>query len=117
MRYTTVSLLPRSRTRSSDGSDRRASRRVGYYSIRPAGGTRPVRRARLGRHPLPFGAAVARIRVSWIPGRCGGMRMVKRIAAVVILVVLGGTVSVSADRTVKPVLHGKNWVAITGKPL
>ncbi len=43
--------------------------------------------------------------------------MVKRIAAVVILVLLGGTVFVSADRTVKPVLHGKNWVAITGKPL
>ena len=43
--------------------------------------------------------------------------MVKRIAAGIVLIVLGGTLVTSADRTVKPVLHGKNWVAITGKPL
>ena len=35
----------------------------------------------------------------------------------VALVVLALTPSIDAQRTVKPVPHGKNWVAITGKPL
>jgi gamma-glutamyltranspeptidase/glutathione hydrolase len=33
------------------------------------------------------------------------------------LIFLFGFVSLDADRTEKPVLHGKHWVAITGKPL
>ena len=28
-----------------------------------------------------------------------------------------GTMAAQAQRTVKPVLHGQHWVAITGKPL
>lgn len=30
---------------------------------------------------------------------------------------LGTPSEVAAQRTVKPVLHGRHWVAITGKPL
>ena len=37
------------------------------------------------------------------------------ISVVVVALVLG--IAVSAQRTVKPVLHGRHWVAITGKPL
>ena len=33
------------------------------------------------------------------------------------LVALAATTAVQAQRTAKPVLHGKHWVAITGKPL
>jgi gamma-glutamyltranspeptidase/glutathione hydrolase len=41
------------------------------------------------------------------------------LAASVILVTLGAAIPppVAAQRTVKPVLHGRHWVAITGKPL
>ena len=38
------------------------------------------------------------------------------IVAVVSLALLLST-SGQAQRTVKPVLHGKHWIAITGKPL
>ena len=37
--------------------------------------------------------------------------------SVILLLALFTTASVTAQRTVKPVLHGKHWVAITGKPL
>ena len=33
------------------------------------------------------------------------------------LLVFGAPVGAQGQRTVKPVLHGKHWVAITGKPL
>jgi len=44
---------------------------------------------------------------TWIPG-C--------LATAIALTMLA-TPAVEAQRTVKPVLHGKHWVAITGKPL
>jgi gamma-glutamyltranspeptidase/glutathione hydrolase len=40
----------------------------------------------------------------------------RRIALLVIAILLTAPV-LSAQRTVKPVLHGRHWVAITGKPL
>jgi len=40
-----------------------------------------------------------------------------RMLLLLLLLVAIGTVSVDAQRTVKPVLHGRHWVAITGKPL
>jgi gamma-glutamyltranspeptidase / glutathione hydrolase len=36
---------------------------------------------------------------------------------VLLLVVSLGSVATSAQRTNKPILHGKHWVAVTGKPL
>src|SRR5256886_5586739 len=39
---------------------------------------------------------------------------VRRLLSALLLVV---PVTLSAQRTAKPVLHGRNWVAITGKPL
>ncbi len=44
-------------------------------------------------------------------------RSVRRAAPLALLLALAPLVSVSAQRTVKPVLHGRHWVAITGKPL
>src|SRR5512133_2163348 len=43
------------------------------------------------------------------------MRARLLLAAVVVLVVAAA--AGHAQRTVKPVLHGRHWVAITGKPL
>src|SRR5918993_948752 len=40
----------------------------------------------------------------------------RRIALLVVTALLTAPV-LSAQRTVKPVLHGRHWVAITGKPL
>lgn len=34
-----------------------------------------------------------------------------------LLTTLGGSVAAQAQGTIKPVLHGKHWVAVTGKPL
>ena len=46
------------------------------------------------------------------------MNQLRRTAAIVLAaVVLTAALPVSAQRTAKPVLHGKEWVAITGKPL
>ena len=42
---------------------------------------------------------------------------VRVVAAVFGLALLCSSVSASAQSTVKPVLHGKHWVAVTGKPL
>ena len=39
------------------------------------------------------------------------------ITAVLVLGAVGAGVTLYAQRTVKPVLHGRHWVAITGKPL
>ena len=39
------------------------------------------------------------------------------LAAVTLVLLVGLTAAMAAQRTVKPVLHGKHWVAITGKPL
>ncbi len=36
---------------------------------------------------------------------------------VLLIVVSQAPVAVAADKTAKPVLHGKHWVAVTGKPL
>jgi len=36
---------------------------------------------------------------------------------IILLVFIIGSSSLSTGRTEKPVLHGKHWVAITGKPL
>ncbi|HMP87698.1 MAG TPA: gamma-glutamyltransferase [Lacibacter sp.] len=35
----------------------------------------------------------------------------------IVLVLMAGVLTVSGQQTQKPVLHGKNWMAITGKPL
>jgi len=40
-----------------------------------------------------------------------------RTLLLLLFLVALGTVSLDAQRTVKPVLHGRHWVAITGKPL
>jgi len=46
------------------------------------------------------------------------MRSVRLTLVVTIIVlVLGSPTSTRAQRTTKPVLHGRHWVAITGKPL
>ena len=34
-----------------------------------------------------------------------------------LFLVVAGPLALSAQRTQKPVLHGKHWVAITGKPM
>ena len=39
------------------------------------------------------------------------------ICSLTTLALLAASPSAEAQRTVKPVLHGKHWVAITGKPL
>ncbi len=39
------------------------------------------------------------------------------LSVVCVLLAIGGAVNVEAQQTVKPVLHGRHWVAITGKPL
>jgi gamma-glutamyltranspeptidase/glutathione hydrolase len=39
------------------------------------------------------------------------------IAVLLVALVFGSTAPVPAQRTVKPPLHGRHWVAITGKPL
>ena len=41
----------------------------------------------------------------------------KTISLIICLFVLVGTENTWAQKTQKPVLHGKHWVAITGKPL
>jgi gamma-glutamyltranspeptidase/glutathione hydrolase len=46
--------------------------------------------------------------------RSGGLVL---LAAGLLLTVVAGVGSVWAERTVKPVLHGRHWVAVTGKPL
>jgi len=43
--------------------------------------------------------------------------MTIRTAAVAALALVAATASAQPARTVKPVLHGKHWMAITGKPL
>lgn len=50
------------------------------------------------------------------------MRTAHRPIATILLLVLSGSIltlpeSLEAQRTAKPVLHGKHWMAITGKPL
>ncbi len=48
------------------------------------------------------------------------MAMIRRFSAAVSLAVLAtalGAVLFSAQKTEKPVLHGRHWVAITGKPM
>ena len=50
------------------------------------------------------------------------MRSAHRPIATILFLVLSSTVlaapeSLEAQRTAKPVLHGKHWMAITGKPL
>ncbi|MBX3146637.1 MAG: gamma-glutamyltransferase [Gemmatimonadales bacterium] len=44
-------------------------------------------------------------------------RFARRAAPLALLLALVPLVPASAQRTVKPVLHGRHWVAITGKPL
>jgi gamma-glutamyltranspeptidase/glutathione hydrolase len=39
------------------------------------------------------------------------------IAVLVLALVLGATTPIPAQQTIKPPLHGRHWVAITGKPL
>ena len=41
----------------------------------------------------------------------------KHIAAVLMATALITSAGISDAKTVKPVLHGQNWVAVTGKPL
>jgi len=43
--------------------------------------------------------------------------MTIRTAAMAALALLAATASAQPARTVKPVLHGKHWMAVTGKPL
>ena len=48
------------------------------------------------------------------------MSIVRRrftIAVLVLALVLGATTPIPAQQTIKPPLHGRHWVAITGKPL
>jgi len=45
------------------------------------------------------------------------MRAVRRVLPLLVLVVSAATTPAAAQRTVKPVLHGRHWVAVTGKPL
>jgi len=45
------------------------------------------------------------------------MRQHLLLTLVTLVAVVGVAVVVDAQRTVKPVLHGRHWVAITGKPL
>src|SRR2546423_11638169 len=48
------------------------------------------------------------------------MRLSKRVLTVLLsalLVALSAPVHTRGQRTQKPVLHGKHWMAITGKPL
>jgi gamma-glutamyltranspeptidase/glutathione hydrolase len=49
--------------------------------------------------------------------RAGRWTMISKRSAAVVAVALALTVVTSAQRTMKPVLHGAHWVAITGKPL
>ncbi len=44
-------------------------------------------------------------------------RIGARIPITCILLAAGAAVNIEAQQTVKPVLHGRHWVAITGKPL
>ena len=46
-------------------------------------------------------------------------RMVSALRAMSLVVLFTSVapLSLSAQRTEKPVLHGKHWVAITGKPM
>ncbi|HEY0035475.1 MAG TPA: gamma-glutamyltransferase [Longimicrobium sp.] len=44
------------------------------------------------------------------------MRAVRRVLALLVII-LPVALPAAAQRTVKPVLHGRHWVAITGKPL
>src|SRR5918997_397664 len=49
------------------------------------------------------------------------MRTRRRLSRVVLLMLMAAVLiapsNMRAQRTAKPVLHGKNWMAITGKPL
>jgi len=44
-------------------------------------------------------------------------RRLTRLAAALMILVLGFSVQPTAARTAKPPLHGRHWMAITGKPL
>jgi gamma-glutamyltranspeptidase/glutathione hydrolase len=46
-----------------------------------------------------------------------GDEKMKMLAILLALAFAAGPLASAADRTEKPVLHGKHWVAITGKPL
>ena len=39
-----------------------------------------------------------------------------KVVVLLVIFVLG-SISIGSGRTEKPVLHGKHWIAITGKPL
>ena len=43
--------------------------------------------------------------------------VVLKAGLVLVLALAAGTAAAQSRRTVKPVLHGRHWVAITGKPL
>ncbi|HEV7588460.1 MAG TPA: gamma-glutamyltransferase [Longimicrobium sp.] len=45
------------------------------------------------------------------------MRAIRRVLPLLLFVVSSVVAPAAAQRTVKPVLHGRHWVAITGKPL
>src|SRR4051812_31655887 len=45
------------------------------------------------------------------------MRAVRRVLPLLVLAASTAVHPAAAQRTVKPVLHGRHWVAVTGKPL
>lgn len=48
----------------------------------------------------------------------GSKRILKMVkSALLLLIIILTASSLQEGRTEKPVLHGKHWVAITGKPL
>ena len=51
------------------------------------------------------------------PRACAGARLPGMAMLAILVLFLGAVLPVSAQRTRKPVLHGKHWMAITGKPL
>ena len=49
--------------------------------------------------------------------RSGKPRLALLVLVLAAAMAIALAVSLGAQRTVKPVLHGRHWVAITGKPL
>jgi len=63
---------------------------------------------------LPVNLAQAQLRPAVTPGLAYCRRL---IMTAMCAVLLGASGLVQAQKTVKPVLHGQHWVAVTGKPL
>ena len=111
LRLTPCGSRPALESQARTGSAQRANSRSAELS--PARRTGPRLASRHWSPRWPFSP----LPILPPAASCSTVPLMRTRSLVLFVLLVGLGLAVSAQRTVKPVLHGRHWVAITGKPL